>query len=54
VKISRPEEYKLFLRLQVKQFVKDPKKVEILVEEYYLAFCDGIKFGQGKLVIDDD
>jgi len=54
LKIERTEEYKLYLRLQLKQYIKDPKKLEIMVEEYFLAFQDGIRFGQGKLVIDND
>ena len=54
MKISRLEEYKLYLRLQLSQYIKDPIKLEIMIEEYYLAFLDGIKFGQGKLVIEDD
>jgi len=53
MKIERTEEYKMYLRLQLKQFIKDPKKLEIMVEEYFLAFQDGIKFAQGRLILDD-
>lgn len=54
MKISRVEEYKLYLRLVLSEEVKDKKKLEILVEQFYLAFCDGIRFGKGNLVIEDD
>lgn len=51
-KIHSIDEYKLYIKNQLSKVIKDEKKLNILVEEYYIAFCDGVRFGQGNLRVE--
>lgn len=51
-KINSIDEYKLYIKSQLSKVIKDEKKLNILVDEYYIAFCDGVRFGQGNLRVE--
>ena len=51
-KINSINEYKLYLKNQLGKFIKDEKKLKIVVDEMYSAFCDGVRFGQGNLEVE--
>jgi hypothetical protein len=54
IKIVSPDEYKLYLKKELSREVKDDKKLQILIDNMYITFQDGIKFGQGKLEVEVD
>jgi hypothetical protein len=37
---------------QLSKTIKNPKKLNILVEEYYMAFIDGVRYGRGNLKVE--
>jgi len=51
-KINSIDEYKLYLKKQLSAYIKDEKKLNICVDEMYLAFLDGVKFGHGRLKVE--
>jgi len=50
-RVTALSEYKLYLRQQLKQYIKDKKKLDVAVEELYQAFLDGVNFGRGRLEV---
>ena len=50
-KIHRVEEYKLYLNTQLGMYIKNEKKLKIMIEQMYLAFEDGVRFGRGNLKV---
>lgn len=51
INIENVGEYRLYLKSVLAEHVKNEKQRDVLVEELYLAFCDGISFGRGKLEV---
>lgn len=67
-KINSIDEYKLYIKQQLSETVKDEKKqamkkklskivknekkLEDLVDEYFISFCDGVNFGRGDLRVE--
>lgn len=52
IEIKSVDEYELYLNSQLKKITKDEKKIKALTNAMFVAFADGVRFGQGKLKVE--